>query len=204
LRFREPVDDRSPEPNNNHTESHSYEEDRPAEPIPEIDLEIPSDSIGNELRDISNLKSNEVNCEDIDKQLLESIVAKKRSKIALLELKEQVKKTMDMLYKESEEDYAKEVLEMASIEREVAAKENFLKSLDPPTLIPNSELHKQKEDLVINKNRIERMTNKITKFNDSWLDTMAKVNQMREDLKRLSAKQSDSKEITSAILDKNL
>ena len=58
LRFREPVDDRSPEPNNNHTESHSYEEDRPAEPIPEIDLEIPSDSIGNELRDISNLKSN--------------------------------------------------------------------------------------------------------------------------------------------------
>lgn len=88
-----------------------------------------------------------------------------------------------MLYKESEEDYAKEVLEMASIEREegilfyqisvpftllnteiehkeylikVAAKENFLKSLDPPTLIPNSELHKQKEDLVINKNRIER------------------------------------------------
>ena len=38
----------------------------------------------------------------------------------------------------------------------VAAKENFLKSLDPPTLIPNSELHKQKEDLVINKNRIER------------------------------------------------
>ena len=88
-----------------------------------------------------------------------------------------------MLYKESEEDYAKEVLEMASIEREegilfyqsslpftfldteiehkeylikVAAKENFLKSLDPPTLIPNSELHKQKEDLVINKNGIER------------------------------------------------
>ena len=33
---------------------------------------------------------------------------------------------------------------------------------------------------------------------------MAKVNQMREDLKRLSAKQSENKEITSAILDKNL
>ena len=33
---------------------------------------------------------------------------------------------------------------------------------------------------------------------------MAKVNQMREDLKGLSDKQSENKEITSAILDKNL
>ena len=48
------------------------------------------------------------------------------------------------------------------------------------------------------------MTTKITSFNDSWLDTMAKVNQMREDLKGLSDKQSENKEITSAILDKNL
>jgi len=43
LRFREPVDDRSPEPNDNQA-GNSFAEDLPAEPIPEIDMDIPSDS----------------------------------------------------------------------------------------------------------------------------------------------------------------
>ena len=53
LRFREPVDDRSPEPNNNQT----FEEDLPAEPIPTIDMDIPSDPTGDQIKDISNLKT---------------------------------------------------------------------------------------------------------------------------------------------------
>ena len=56
LRFREPVDDRSPEPNDNQAEN-SFEEDLPAEPIPEIDMDIPSDPTGNQIEDISTLKS---------------------------------------------------------------------------------------------------------------------------------------------------
>ena len=38
----------------------------------------------------------------------------------------------------------------------VANKENFLKTLDPPESISNSELHKQKEGLITNTNRIQR------------------------------------------------
>ena len=56
LRFREPVDDRSPEPNNNQVEN-SFEEDLPAEPIPTIDMGIPTDPTGNEIKDISNMKT---------------------------------------------------------------------------------------------------------------------------------------------------
>ena len=59
LRFREPVDDRSPEPNNNQ-EAKSIEDatiDPPVESIPDIDLDIPSDPIESYLNDISNLKS---------------------------------------------------------------------------------------------------------------------------------------------------
>ena len=56
LRFREPVDDRSPEPNNNQVVN-SFEEDLPAEPIPTIDMDIPSDPTGNQIKDISNLKT---------------------------------------------------------------------------------------------------------------------------------------------------
>ena len=58
LRFREPVDDRSPEPKNN-DESKSEEAtiDPPVESIPEIDLDIPSYPIESNLKDISNLKS---------------------------------------------------------------------------------------------------------------------------------------------------
>ena len=55
LRFREPVDDRSPEPNNNQAEN-SFE-DLPAEPIPTIDMDIPSDPTDNQIGDISSLKS---------------------------------------------------------------------------------------------------------------------------------------------------
>ena len=51
LRFREPVDDRSPEPNDNQA-GNSFAEDLPAEPIPEIDMDIPSDSTGNQIEDI--------------------------------------------------------------------------------------------------------------------------------------------------------
>ena len=154
-----------------------------------------------------------------------------------------------MLYKESEEDYAKEVLEMASIEREERIFFYFIKSVyhllswtlklntksiwwrllrkktfwkawtrrhwfqirsctsKKRTLLSTRIALRGKSILLYpgqNSNRYFRMTNKITSFNDSWLDTMAKVNQMREDLKRLSAKQSENKEITSAILDKNL
>ena len=56
LRFREPVDDRSPEPNNNQAEN-SFEEDLPAEPIPTIDMDIPSDPTDKQIEDISSLKS---------------------------------------------------------------------------------------------------------------------------------------------------
>ena len=58
LRFREPVDDRSPEPVNNQ-EAKSIEDATidPAEPIPDIDLDIPSDPITGLLEDISNAKS---------------------------------------------------------------------------------------------------------------------------------------------------
>ena len=56
LRFREPVDDRSPEPNNNQAVN-SFEEDLPAEPIPTIDMDIPRDPTGNQIEDISNLKT---------------------------------------------------------------------------------------------------------------------------------------------------
>ena len=51
LRFREPVDDRSPEPNDNQA-GNSFAEDLPAEPIPEINMDIPSDSTGNQIEDI--------------------------------------------------------------------------------------------------------------------------------------------------------
>ena len=59
LRFREPVDDRSPEPNNSH-DAKSVEHttiDTPVESIPDIDLDIPSDPIESQLKDISNVKS---------------------------------------------------------------------------------------------------------------------------------------------------
>ena len=56
LRFREPVDDRSPEPNNNQAVN-SFEEDLPTEPIPTIDMDIPTDPTGNQIEDISNLKT---------------------------------------------------------------------------------------------------------------------------------------------------
>ena len=59
LRFREPVDDRSPEPNNSQ-EAKSIEDatiNTPVESIPDIDLDIPSDPIESQLKDISNVKS---------------------------------------------------------------------------------------------------------------------------------------------------
>jgi len=56
LRFREPVDDQSPEPNNNQAEN-SFEEDLFAEPIPTIDMDIPSDPTDNQIGEISRLKS---------------------------------------------------------------------------------------------------------------------------------------------------
>ena len=56
LRFREPVDDRSPEPNNIQAEN-SFEEDLPVEPIPTIAMDIPPDPTDNQIGDISSLKS---------------------------------------------------------------------------------------------------------------------------------------------------
>ena len=46
------------------------------------------------------------------------------------------------------------------------------------------------------------MTNKVTSFNESWSTTMAKVDHLREEMKRLSAKQSKLREVTSSLLDK--
>ena len=99
----------------------------------------------------------------------------------------------------------------------VANKENFLKTLDPPESISNSELHKQKEDLITNTNRIQRfvffhvenrdpifrMTDKMTSFNETWSTTMDGVIRLREALNVLSAKQSENKERTSTILGEN-
>ena len=56
LRFREPVDDRSPEPNINQAEN-SFGEDLPAEPIPTIDMDITSDPTDYQIEDFSSLKS---------------------------------------------------------------------------------------------------------------------------------------------------
>ena len=102
----------------------------------------------------------------------------------------------------------------------VANKENFLKTLDPPESImefSNSELRKQKEDMITNANRIQRfaffliktddpifrMTDKMTSFNETWSTTMDDVIRLRETLNVLSVKQSENKERTSTILGEN-
>ena len=96
----------------------------------------------------------------------------------------------------------------------VANKENFLKTLDPPGSISNSELHTQKEDLIKNKSRIQRflfffedncnmlfrMTDKMTSFNETWSTTMENVNRSQAVMKKLSAIKLKNKEATSAII----
>ena len=56
---------------------------------------------------------------------------------------------------------------------------------------------------VENRDLIFRMTDKMTSFNETWSTTMVKVNQLRQELNILSAKQLENKEVTSSILAEN-